>query len=316
MIYHIFANKSNIGDWLSARGIQSALVGHAITELFCDTPFVSETMTRLRALQPEDFVIIGGGGLFMDYFVPFWSAFSEIAEAVPFGIWGVGFCDLKREASLPPSEIIEAVIRRSRFCYARDELTRTHLAGLNLPQPTGCPSLLDLMAAPGTGRGLLHVDNYDTVGSEVYDFMDALGRRMAAASNRPFRRTNNRIDAGDESQLQKCLQLYHDSDIVLSSGLHGCVIGAALGKKVVAVSGDLKIDYFMRSVALGDWVCERDDLGRVELLLATCEKQEATGDFVARLRQANEDIGRRVQTMLASSDSIATSQRATIEGAQ
>ena len=64
MIYHIFANKSNIGDWVSAKGIQSTLSGYPVTELFCDLPFVDETIQWRRSLRTDDFVIIGGGGLY------------------------------------------------------------------------------------------------------------------------------------------------------------------------------------------------------------------------------------------------------------
>ena len=63
MIYHIFANKSNIGDWLSAIGIQTAVSGYSIIELFCDQPFIDDTVTRLEWIRPDDFVIIGGGAL-------------------------------------------------------------------------------------------------------------------------------------------------------------------------------------------------------------------------------------------------------------
>ena len=42
-VYHVFANRSNAGDWLSARGIQSLLGPVSVTELLCDEPFVPET---------------------------------------------------------------------------------------------------------------------------------------------------------------------------------------------------------------------------------------------------------------------------------
>ena len=40
MIHHVFANKSNIGDWLSAQGIQTLLHKYCgrekVLEHFCD----------------------------------------------------------------------------------------------------------------------------------------------------------------------------------------------------------------------------------------------------------------------------------------
>ena len=71
MIYHVYANQKNIGDWLSARGIQSMLEPHPVRELLCDEPFVPKTIEILGQAGPDDLVVIGGGGLFMDYFAPF-----------------------------------------------------------------------------------------------------------------------------------------------------------------------------------------------------------------------------------------------------
>src|ERR1043165_8456109 len=106
MIHHVFANKSNIGDWLSAQGIQR-LLGVPVIEHLCDEPFVPETLEALRELKANDLIVIGGGGLFMDYFVPFWEGFREIASRVPFCIWGVGYCHIKREDSRPPPSLLE-----------------------------------------------------------------------------------------------------------------------------------------------------------------------------------------------------------------
>ena len=82
-LHHIFANKSNIGDWLSAKGIQS-LLSRKVTEHFCDRPFVKKTLSELARASAKDFIIIGGGGLLMDYFTPFWQGFRKVAARVPF----------------------------------------------------------------------------------------------------------------------------------------------------------------------------------------------------------------------------------------
>ncbi len=298
MIYHIFANKSNIGDWLSAKGIQASLPGYPITELFCDAPFIMETIDRLKSLQPNDFVVIGGGGLFMDYFAPFWESFLDVSEQLSFGIWGVGYCDLTSEESLPPHDLIRDVVLQSRFCFVRDELTRHHLSELNLSPPVGCPSLLYLPDPTSNGRGLLHVDNYTTVGSAAFDKMHELGSKIASETDRAYRRTNNRIESGDEEQLRRCLQLYRDSDVILSSALHGCVIGVALQKKVVAVSGDRKIDSFMQSVGLRDWVCKNDKLGNLSELLENIDEQDSCRNRVLALRNANQEVAQRLRTLL------------------
>ena len=299
MIYHVFANKSNIGDWLSALGIQSALSGYEFRELFCDVPFVDETMAVLRKAGPGDFVIVGGGGLFMDYFSPFWESFLRIANGFSYGIWGTGYCDLTQEESLPPRVLIEEVIRGSRFCYVRDELTRDHHRDMNLPAPIGCPSLMILDKPKHNGRGLLHVDNYTTAGEKAFEVMDKLGRGFAQATTRPYCRTNNRIRPGDKTELQECLELYRQSDIVLSSALHGCIVGLAYGCKVVAVSGDRKIDSFMEAVGQSDWVLAANDLEQLGHLLQTHNDQNWPGDRVKELQEANHRVAAEMRNLLA-----------------
>ncbi len=65
MIYHIFANRSNVGDWLSAIGIQK-LLGIPVAECLCDMPFIAETFALLNNARANDLIVIGGGGLLMD----------------------------------------------------------------------------------------------------------------------------------------------------------------------------------------------------------------------------------------------------------
>src|SRR5262249_9762440 len=152
-IYHVFANRSNVGDWLSARGIQSLLAPLPVTELLCDEPFVPQTLERLSAAGPDDLVVIGGGGLFMDYFEPFWRGSAPVGEGVPFCLWGAGCCAMKRPASRPPRALIAGIAARSRLCVVRDELTLDFLSGQGQPRVVPCPTLNVVTACP-PGHGL------------------------------------------------------------------------------------------------------------------------------------------------------------------
>src|SRR5580765_6148156 len=114
MIHHVFANQSNIGDWLSAIGIQSLLSPLPVREHFCDEPFVAATLASLSRLTEGDLLIIGGGGLFMDYFTPLWQGLDQLRLPTPMIIWGVGYCDLKLEASQPPIDLLRRIVPRAR----------------------------------------------------------------------------------------------------------------------------------------------------------------------------------------------------------
>lgn len=298
MIHHVFANRSNIGDWLSAIGIQQLLGAHVVTEHLCDEPFVPATIAALSQASSNDVVIFGGGGLFMDYFQPFWESVATRASHVPYCIWGAGYCELKREPSRPSVELMQGIAARAKLCVLRDELSRQVLAPVHLPHPVACPSLVAVEQTTEAGHAVLHVDNYSTAGADVYDAMEASGRAFATATSRPFRQTNNRVEAGNRAALAKTLGLYASSDVVLSSALHGCIIAVAMGRKVLAVSGDWKIEEFMNAAGLSEWVIGQDDVERIPQLLARLSDQPDRSEFVERAREENTVVASNVLATL------------------
>jgi hypothetical protein len=296
-VYHVFANRSNVGDWLSARGIQSLLAPLAVTELLCDEPFVPATLERLSAAGPEDLIVIGGGGLLMDYFEPFWRGFAPLAGRVPFCLWGVGCCDMKRADSRPPASLVGPIVARSRLAVVRDELTRDFLSGHVQACVVPCPTL-NMVGVRPPGRGLLHVDAYDNVGEEVYEAMNRVGSAFAARTGRPFRAINNLIPAGDERALRGVLDLYAGADLILTGRLHGCIVGLAMGRKVLAVSGDRKVESFMSAAGLGGWVLGLDEVKRLGDRLDALAGQESPTTFLDDSRRQNGRVGQEVRRMV------------------
>ncbi len=295
MIHHVFANRSNIGDWLSARAIQSLLAPGEIAEHLCDDPFVEKTLADLSAAEESDFIVIGGGGLFMDYFELFWQGFRKIAERIPFCLWGVGFCDMKRENSRPTHKLIEEVVSRARFCFVRDDLTREYLHSCNLPSPVVCPTV-NLIESRELGNAVLHVDAYDNVGPRIYADINVIGRAFAAETGRSFHEINNLIESGSESALARTLDCYANADLVVSGRLHGCIIALAMGRKVLAVSGDHKVESFMQAAGLNDWVLDLDQLSELAPRLYDLPAQTAPTGFLNEMRRQNRKIG---ETLIA-----------------
>jgi polysaccharide pyruvyl transferase WcaK-like protein len=295
MIYHVFANRSNIGDWLSARGIQHLLAGERITECLCDAPFVEETVARLRQAGPEDRIVIGGGGLFMDYFTPFWEQFLKARIAAPFCLWGIGCCDWKRRSSLTSRDLLEAVVRRSHICVVRDQLSRDYLAGGELPPPVPCPALAVVDHPTRPVLGVLHVDNFTIAGESVFHAMNVCARDFAQRTGRTFSQTNNRIEAGNEASLVGILQRYRRADIVVSSALHGCIIGLAMGRKVIAVSGDRKIEAFMELAGLDAWVLDVAEIDRLADRMERLEYQPDRSAFVELARRQNCEVAAAIR---------------------
>ncbi|MGI8603235.1 MAG: polysaccharide pyruvyl transferase family protein [Verrucomicrobiales bacterium] len=296
MIHHVYANRSNIGDWLSAKAIQALLAPEPMTEHLCDEPFVAETIDRLSRATARDLIVIGGGGLFMDYFAPFWQGFRDIAQRIPFCIWGVGYCDMKREDSRPPLQLLEEIARLSQLCVVRDELTRGHLRTNAFSTAVACPAISIVPTHP-PGCGVLHVDALDNVGQENFERMEETGRKVAAETGRSFHSINNLIPAGSEKALSTLLGRYQAADLVLAGRLHGCIIGLAMGRKTLAVSGDHKIESFMRAAGLGDWVLDLHEIDLLPTRLRELPSQPAAEEFIAKTRREHREIATHLKRL-------------------
>jgi polysaccharide pyruvyl transferase WcaK-like protein len=296
-IYHVFANRSNVGDWLSARGIQSLLAPRPVTELLCDEPFIPETLARLSTAGPDDLVVIGGGGLFMDYFEPFWRGFAPLGGRLRFCMWGVGCCAMKRADSHPPRSLVGSIAARSQLCVVRDELTREFLRDHVAARVVPCPTL-NVVAPHPPGRGLLHVDAFDNVGEGIYELMDRVGSEFASGTGRPFRSINNLIPAGNEAALTATLDRYVEADLILTGRLHGCIMGLAAGRQVLAVSGDHKVESFMAAAGLGDWVLGLDEVATLPIRLAALSQQTPPVAFLDRTRRDNASIAEEVMALV------------------
>lgn len=299
MIYHVFANRSNIGDWLAAKGIQKLLAPLKITECLCDEPFIEETMKCLSLATKNDLIVIGGGGLLMDYFEPFWKAFVPVSKRVPYCLWGIGYCDNKHGPTLPSTKLIEGIVNQSKLCVVRDEMSRTYLKHCRLPPPVLCPSTVILNPPAKKGKGVLHVANYSSVGAQTYELMCGMVQDFAQQNGRDYRETNNRITKDSESELAEILSRYERSDLVISSGLHGCVIGLCFGLKVLAVSGDRKIEAFMQAAGLKDWILDFSEVKRVPERLREFQQQTLDESILREARQKNRDIAGMIKKLVS-----------------
>lgn len=290
MIYHVFANRSNAGDWLAALGIRKLLGPLPVIECLCDEPFVPQTLVRLEQAAPWDLIIIGGGGLFMDYFQPFWEGFLPIAQRVRYCLWGVGCCQMKWQNTRLPVGLVRDIVNGSQFCVVRDELTRDSLPGCKVEDAVPCPSLVMFNTQTVSGAGVLHVASYEESKPEVYNAMRRCARRYAKDSGRRYCEVNNRIPNGSLPALEELIQQYVQADVVLSARLHGCVIALALGRKVLAVSNDLKIESFMRMVGLEQWVVDYSAVADLPVRIKELPGQEAAHGFVARAVTQHQEI--------------------------
>ena len=242
----------------------------------------------------------------MEYFAPFWEGFRAIAARVPFGLWGVGYCDLKHGSSRADAGLLAGIVQRSRLCIVRDALTHAHLRQCLLPAPVPCPALNAVPAAGGATPRLLHVDHFSVVGGEVYEFMCRTAEKFAEETGRSYRQTNNLLPAGNAGALARTLDLYASADLVLTSRLHGCILALAMGRRVLAVSGDHKVESFMRAAGLGEWVCDLADIASLPERLGALPAQPVPRDFVEAARRANVTVAAQVRSLLAQTQTALT----------
>jgi polysaccharide pyruvyl transferase WcaK-like protein len=122
---------------------------------------------------------------------------------------------------------------------------------------------------------------------------------FAQQNGRDYRETNNRITKDSESELADILSRYERSDLVISSGLHGCVIGLCFGLKVLAVSGDRKIEAFMQAAGLKDWILDFSEVKRVPERLRELQQQALDESILREARQKNKDIAGMIKKLVS-----------------
>src|SRR5258706_14684964 len=296
MIYHVFANRSNVGDWLSARAIQDLLGPLQVAELCCDAAFVAATLKQLASATVNDLIVIGGGGLFQEYFLPFWRGLEDIARRVPFCIWGVGVCEMKQPASC--LQVIRRIAKLSRLCAVRDEMTRQALDVDAILPPIACPSMTLLQPPADRPGGLLHAVHADLVDATTRRSIASLCEAFAHHARRPYRETQNVIAPGDERALADTVDQYAAADLVVSSRLHGCIIGLAMGCKVLAGSFDRKVNAFMEAAGLYEWVCEPTDLSSLDQRLAALPGQTWPQQFIESAIEKNKGVAQRIRGIM------------------
>jgi hypothetical protein len=141
------------------------------------------------------------------------------------------------------------------------------------------------------------VDHYNNVGVEIYERMVEIAEEFAERTGRTCRQTNNLLSTGHKGQLQKILDLYISSDLVLTSRLHGCIIALALGRRVLAVSGDHKVESFMHAAGLGEWVCDLDDVDSLPARLEKLPGQKLPVEFIVEGRRQNKLVAEKIIAM-------------------
>ncbi len=249
----VYANPTNMGDYASHLGLKQ-LAGFCGVELLCDGPAVSSTLSMLkrgpgpgRSWGP---VLVGGGGLFHDYFDDFWRGLLD--TKVPFAIFGVGINETAKFRRRTDPGILRELALRAIAIHVRDEFTRRVLEENGAESVTVglCPSvhyirrLADRM--PRMSSHLLHVvHEADLRGAEVD--ASALKQSLRQSANQLGLKYDETNHMGTLSS--KLLKRYLRAAVVVASRLHGCIFSYALGIPFVGIECDYKLHAFKETHA-------------------------------------------------------------------
>lgn len=319
----LYANDENVGDYLSAQGIVELLGGvdHALGFEY-HRPLIART---LRSLGPDDLVVVGGGGLLKNTFDSFWRFFLGLAQERGFryALWGVGYCDVKGQQTRGDQQLLRGVVAGAVAAGLRDPMSLEPFGDLAQAELVPCPAIpyVRSRTKQPSGTHILSVEHpglisalqglgQRDVGAGIRQSTSSLAARTgeavvsidnlmpvsqflptrAAARLAPTRRARRRTAA----RARELLDLYAGARLVVTTRLHGAILGLASNTPVVAMSGDRKIDEFFELLGLSRWVAgSTTDLER---LLATVDGYELPVGRLEWVATANTEFCRRLRT--------------------
>lgn len=291
-LFHIYANNINVGDQFSALGIKSLLPKDLnIVNLYWERGYYKRTRQALSSLNEKDLVIIGGGGLFKDYFYGLWELLVRKVKKKSLIIWGVGVCDNKKRETLLPEDLLDEVVKKSIAIFVRDEYTKSIIpVNGSMVEVVGCPSvfIVDKWKIKKT-RYLLHVVHPDLLGEEMMNWRREC-KKMAKVMDLAYVESNHLASVNPFMRLGSITRLkkyYCGAAVVVSSRLHGVIFGSALGKPVIPISGDNKIEGYWIETLGGDSVLETKDSRRLKeiLLDQPLEISQTVVNNIAKLKK-------------------------------
>jgi polysaccharide pyruvyl transferase WcaK-like protein len=144
------------------------------------------------------------------------------------------------------------------------------------------------------------VNNYSTLGAAVYDVHAPVADAFAEQTGRPYRSAGNRVTPGHTRELDALMKKYAAADLMVSSTLHGFIPGVSVGKKVLAISGEYKIEEFMNVVGLGDWLLSQEDVRQIRGRREKLRQQASADEHVCRVRQQHRRIANEVLRLAGS----------------
>lgn len=270
-IFHFCANHVNIGDRISADGIFSLLhERHSNIEyyrLFCDKEFVAScTQIVEQKYTNDDLIIVGGGGLLIQYFMPFWKWLARFRTGkCRYILWGLGVCENDRLKKLTDTdmEIFQTIFKYSIVTSVRDKLTHNLFNELGSIAKAGCPAHVMITKLEINNESidshLLYVDHSDLTTKEELDHISSVLNLYGMNIGIQKTLFCNNLCHPKQPVSQYLKTYYENAKIIVTTRLHGAIIGLSLGKPVVAISKDTKLNSYFSDFGLDSYITDNID---------------------------------------------------------
>lgn len=247
-IVYIFANRRNIGDYISFRGVKE-IVGLEGGELYCSKSWQSYMPEYLSMCKARGIVAaIGGGGLFQPAFENFWR--QLLASEVEYVLIGVGINKMEGRELLD-SDLLSTVINNAKWAGVRDtysveELERISSANVHLGI---CPSVNFIskqfeLSNQMKANTLLHVYHPSDIRMAGADLSKIVGnlRQFAHDSGMQYKESSNM-----GTDYTSAIRELSSASLVVSSRLHGCIMSFATRTKFIPLYCDIKTENFVKT---------------------------------------------------------------------
>jgi len=336
-IAHIHVwDKTNKGDLAIVLAVQELLRSSFPKAVISDYPvevLKKKDVSVLKKLNSADLIVMGGGGLFYRYFLPF--SLEMIAGLrKPFIIFGVGYIREVGAPALKPAErdSIIALARKASLIGVRENYTKRFLVKYGLAaddvKVIGDPALLlseklpQLKLRPGFKLGLnLNYSGWLGFGRWREDILNSY-RETAEYFQKNFQasvyylkhhpgedaiypelKIKNLLLLDEDPSRQK--GAYGQLDLVIGMMLHSCVMAAGALTPEINVAYDLRNRNFARFLGCSELVVELPDLRKGVLLkraravIAANKKYRHHLDiFHARVFKRTQDFLREIEKLI------------------
>lgn len=271
-LLHIYANNKNVGDLLSAIAIQN-YIDVKMDLLLWENTKREGSESIFKYLSKQGCIVIGGGGLLMDYFSPLWELIINNHDNKKIIVWGVGECRNKDHESTLPDYLFKSISEVASLISVRDYSTQARFINQgNTPIVTGCPSTMIAASWPQLARKefLLHVVHSDLLRnyraewrSSCQQIADYVGLKYVEINHILPKRKSLRF-------ISKLMikYLYQHAGFIVTSRLHGLIIGSTRHVPVIPVSNDHKIESYWSGVLGGKTILAPGEYDSLQFIIS------------------------------------------------